>query len=187
MLDTPALPRMDKAAFLDWAEGREGRYELVEGRVEMMVGVSRAHGIIVSRLLALLLSQLDPERWTVIAEFGLDAGPKTLRYPDVVVDRAGGNLKDRYATAPALVVEVLSPSTASIDLGDKAAEYLNQPSVLGYLIFAQDDAKAWIWLREADRFPAGPHVVAGLDKIIHVKALDLAVPLAAVYAGVLPG
>lgn len=32
MLDTLALPRMDGAAFLDWTNGREGRYELVEGR-----------------------------------------------------------------------------------------------------------------------------------------------------------
>jgi hypothetical protein len=29
---------MDSTAFLAWAEGREGRYELVDGRVVMMTG-----------------------------------------------------------------------------------------------------------------------------------------------------
>src|SRR5712691_6375919 len=115
---------IDKSAFLAWVQGREERYELAEGRVVMMVGASRAHGLIVSNLVAILHGQLDPEQWTVIADFGLDAGPKTLRYPDVVVDRAGGSAGDTTATAPTLLAEVLSPSTADVDLGDKAAEYL---------------------------------------------------------------
>ena len=36
---------MDKARFLAWVEGREERYELAEGRVLMMTGGSRAHGV----------------------------------------------------------------------------------------------------------------------------------------------
>jgi Putative restriction endonuclease len=45
---------MDKAAFLAWADGREGHYELVGGRVVMMVGASRAHGIIIRNLILTL-------------------------------------------------------------------------------------------------------------------------------------
>jgi Putative restriction endonuclease len=80
---------LDKPAFLAWVQGREGRYELADGRVVMMVGASRAHGLIVSNLIIVLHGQLDPREWTVIADFGLDAGEQTLRYPDVVLDRAG--------------------------------------------------------------------------------------------------
>ena len=115
---------MDKAAFLDWVQGREGRFELANGLTIMMVGASRRHGLIVSNLMALLHGQLDPRKWSVIADFGLDAGPDTLRYPDILVDIANGNGGDFTASAPALVIEVLSPSTERIDLGDKAAEYL---------------------------------------------------------------
>ena len=110
---------MDKSAFLAWVQGREERYELVEGRVIMMVGASRAHGLIVRNLLVLLNRVLDPQRWMVIADFGLDAGPQTLRYPDIMVDGADGDGADYTATAPALLAEVLSPSTASFDLRDK--------------------------------------------------------------------
>ncbi|HEY1362903.1 MAG TPA: Uma2 family endonuclease [Xanthobacteraceae bacterium] len=175
---------IDKPAFLAWVQGREERYELAEGRVIMMVGASRAHGMIVSNLIALLRGQLDPRQWTVIAEFGLDTGPETLRYPDVVVDRAGGSGGDYVATAAALVAEVLSPSTAEKDMGDKAAEYLRLPSLLAYLVFAQDQRKVHIWTREAAQFEPAPGVISGHDQIIRLPALGLVLPLAAVYAGI---
>jgi len=174
---------IDKSAFLAWVQGREERYELAEGRVVMMVGASRAHGLIVSNLLVVLRGQLDPLQWTVIADFGLDAGPETLRYPDIVVDRTGGAAGDYVATAPVLLAEVLSPTTAEIDLGDKAAEYLRLPSLLSYLVFAQSGHKAYVWTREADGFPPAPSVIVGRDKIIRIAALNLALPMSAVCAG----
>ena len=132
---------MDKPAFLEWVQRQEGRYELADGRVVMMVGASRAHGAIVRNLVLILCGQLDPREWEVIAEFGLDAGPKTLRYPDIVVDRAGGRAGDYTATAPVLLVEVLSPCSHGLDLKDKAAEYLRLPSLAAYIVFAQREAR----------------------------------------------
>jgi Uma2 family endonuclease len=177
---------LDKAGFLAWVQGREERYELAEGRVVMMVGASRAHGILVMNLAALLRAQLDLHEWTVLAEFGLDAGPRTLRYPDILVERAGGASNDYMTSAPVFIAEVLSPSTADIDLGDKAAEYLQLPSLSTYLVLAQDTAKAWIWTRSTNRFPPGPHVIIGLDKILKIDSLKVTLPLGAAYAGILP-
>ena len=148
------------------------------------VSSSRAHGLIVSNLLVVLRGQLDPLQWTVIADFGLDAGPETLRYPDIVVDRTGGAAGDYVATAPVLLAEVLSPTTAEIDLGDKAAEYLRLPSLLAYLVFAQTGFKAYVWAREGNGFPPAPTVIMGRDRIIRIAALNLALPLGAVYAGI---
>jgi Uma2 family endonuclease len=174
---------IDKPTFLAWVQGREERYELAEGRVIMMVGASRAHGLIVGNLFVMLREQLDPRQWTVIAEFGLDAGPKTLRYPDIVVDRTGGAAGDYVATAPVLLAEVLSPTTAELDLGDKAAEYLRLPNLLAYLVFAQSGHKAYVWVRGDDGFPPAPSVIVGRDKIIRIAELNLALPMGAVYAG----
>ena len=175
---------LDKASFLSWVQGRDERYELAGGRVFMMVGASRAHGQIVRNLLLILHGQLDPQQWTVIGDFGLDTGPESLRYPDVVIDRAGGGAADYVATAPVLVAEVLSPTTGDIDLGDKAAEYLRLPSLLAYLVFAQSDHKVYVWAREAGQFTPAPDVIVGGDKIIRIAALNLVLPLGAVYVGV---
>jgi hypothetical protein len=49
-------PRTVKPAFLAWLQGRDGRYELTEGRV-MMVGASRAQGILMMNLAAIMRVQ----------------------------------------------------------------------------------------------------------------------------------
>lgn len=176
--------QMEKAAFLAWLEDRDERCELINGRVVMMTRPSLAHAIIVGNLIVALRQKLDQQRWTVVAEFGLDAGPKTLRFPDIVVDRAGGRNTSLTASAPVLLVEVLSPSTARLDLGDKSAEFLRLPTLAAYLVLAQDERKAWTWIRTAERFSPGPAVIEGEDAVIRVPALELELSLAELYAGV---
>jgi Uma2 family endonuclease len=178
--------RMSKAAFIEWNAVERERCELVEGRVVMMPRPSRAHGLIVKNLTVLLDARLDPKQWDVIAEFGLETGPGTLRYPDIVVDRAGGLDKSYTAGAPVLLAEVLSPSTAEIDLGDKAAEYLRIPSLLAYVVLSQDEPKAWVYLR-ADSYLQAPELVLGIDAAILVKELNLDLPMAGIYAGTTVG
>ena len=171
--------RMDKSAFLAWVRGREERYELADGRVVMMVGASRTHGIIVLNIAALLREQLDPT--TVIADFGLEAGPSTLRYPDIMVDRAGG---DYTTSAPVLLIEVLSPSSEALDLGDKPAEYLRLPGLAASIVVAQHEAKAWVWLRGEAGFSAGPEVVTGLEQTIRIPSLGVELPFSKIYQGI---
>ncbi len=174
--------RMDKAAFLARMQATEERCELTGGRVVMMPGASRVHGRIVSNLVVALRSRFDPLQWEVIAEFGLDAGPETLRYPDVMVDRAGGGDRDYTATAPVLIAEVLSPSTAEIDLGDKAAEYQRIPTLFAYLVLSQDEPKAWVYFR-ADAHLQAPELISGTDAVIRVTGLSLDLPMGEIYAG----
>jgi Uma2 family endonuclease len=175
--------RMGKSEFLAWAQAQEGRFELVDRRVVMMTGGSRGHGIIVRRLANALEKRLDSSRWAVwTSDFGVDVGPDTIRYPDVVVDVADGRSQDLTATAPLLVAEVLSPSSVTHDLRDKAAEYLQLPSLSAYLVLAQDEAKAWVWARGAARFPSSPNVITGLDATIEVAALGINLPLSEIYA-----
>ena len=176
--------RMSKAAFLEWGATEEERYELVGGRVIMMPRPSLAYAMIVMNLAFLLQTRLDRKQWVVITEFGLDTGPETLRYPDIVVDRVGGAGKSYTATAPVLLAEVLSPSSVETDLGDKAAEYLQTPSLLAYIVLSQDEPKAWIHARSGTEFPAGPVVVAGTDSNIQIAALQLEFPMADIYAGI---
>ena len=176
--------RMSKAAFIEWGATEEERYELVGGRVVMMARPSRAHGLIISNLVVALRSRLDSKQWVVIAEFGLDAGPDTLRYPDIVVDRAGGRPKDYTASAPVLLAEVLSPSSVEIDLGDKAAEYLRVPSLLAYVVLSQDEPKAWVFARSGAAFTPGPAVITGTEATIRIDSLQLGLLMADIYAGV---
>jgi Uma2 family endonuclease len=173
--------RMDKAAFLAWVQEREGRHELDDGRVVMMTGGTRGHGLIIRRLAAALERRLHAERWSLwTSDFGVDLGPKTVRYPDVVVDAKGGSLQDLTATAPVLIAEVISPSSATDDLGDKAAQYLRLTTLAAYLVLAQDEPKAWVWVRGNAGFPAGPEVVAE-GGLIQIHSRGIEMPLVEIY------
>lgn len=176
----PSAPT-DPDAFLRWNEGREGKRELVKGRVvEYVINVTRAHVRIVTRLLIELASKLDPKRFEA---YTVDIGLKTpdgVRYPDLVVDVAGGDGKDLAVTAPVLVCEVLSPSSIVRDTVEKQRDYTGIPSVQSYLVLSQDEPRAWLWSR-TDAGWAGPDMIEGLDGIIDVPALSVAIPLSSIY------
>lgn len=174
--------RMESTAFLAWAEGREGRYELVEGRVAMMTGGSYGHALAVRGLSNELDRRLSGDEWvTLTSDMAVSVGPRTVRYPDVIVCRRPARLTDLTASDPILIAEVLSPSSVTNDLGDKATEYLRLPSLQAYLVLSQDEPKAWTWVRVASGFGAGPHVVAGRDGIIQLPAFSIELSLAEVY------
>jgi Uma2 family endonuclease len=176
--------RMGKSEFLTWVQAREGRYELAGSRVVMMTGGSRGHAIVVRQLARALEKRLDATRWTVLtSDFGVDLGPSTVRYPDVVVDVASGRFKDLTATAPAIIAEVISPSSEKDDLGAKADEYVRLPSLSAYLVLAQDVPKTRVWLRGSRGFSRKPKVIAGFDAVIDIASLDINLPLAEIYAG----
>ena len=42
--------------------------------------------------------------------------------------------------------------------------------------------KAWIWVRGEGGFPPKPTIIVGLDKVIHIAPLQLALPLGAIHA-----
>jgi hypothetical protein len=86
----PRVP-MNKDTFLAWAQGREGRFELVERRVVMTVGGSKTHALIASQLMRALWARIDVTKWVVLgSDLAVDVGPESLRYPDAIVDSIGG-------------------------------------------------------------------------------------------------
>jgi Uma2 family endonuclease len=174
---------MDSSAFLAWAEGREGRYELADGRVIVITGGSFGHALVVRGLAKALDNRLAGTEWVVLtSDLAVSVGTKTVRYPDVVVEpRLGKKLRDLNATAPILIAEVLSPSSVTNDLGDKATEYLNLNSISAYLVLSQDEPKAWVWVRNQSIFPVGPEVIAGNDGVIALPPLAIELPLSDIY------
>jgi len=131
-----------------------------------------------------LRARLDRKQWIVLTDFGVDIRPGTIRYGDIVVDRHGAKGDALTAKAPVLVAEVLSPSTMKADLGDKAADYLQLPSLATYLVFAQDEVKAWTYNRGGEKQFPGPHVFAGEDASISIPALSIDLPLIDIYRGI---
>ena len=151
----------------------------------MMIRVSRAHWRVTGNLLGELLQKLDRTRFEAgPAEFGVRTGIG-IRYPDVVVDRAGSGLEDLACEAPIFIAEVLSPSTAGLDFTTKLQEYTAIASVQTYLICSQDEPRAWVWARQSDgSWPKLPTELAGREGIISLGGLNVELSMAAIFRGI---
>jgi Uma2 family endonuclease len=179
-------PPTEPAAFVRWAEGREGRFELSDGQITMMVGATIRHELVVSNLVVLLRAQLTLPRFAVIPGGLAVAVAGGIRYPDVTVHEGAFDPADLVARRPVLVAEVLSPSSLTTDMLHKPTEYGAVASIGAYLLLAQEEPRAWFWRRGAEGFPHTPEEFFGPDAGIALPPLGLELRLADIHAG-LPG
>ena len=188
-MNTHARLTMDKETFFLWGETQEGRFELKDGRIVMMVGANRLHARISSAFVVALSKRLDPKSWVVTTtEFAVEIDGD-IRYPDVLVEPEGGDGAARATTTPSLVIEVLSPSSIATDLHVKAAEYMSLASLESYVVASQDEPRLWVWNRSTEpgrSWPKAPEAVHGRDKAVPLPFLGIELPMAEIYAA-LPG
>lgn len=147
-MSNPAATLMDVDAFLAWAEGRAGRWELRDGRPVMMAPERAAHALTkfsVQKTLdaavqrAGLPCRVFPDGMTV------RVSAKTAFEPDALIVCPGpADLNTMEIPDPVVVVEVLSPSAAADDHGPKLDGYFSLPSVAHYLIL-DPDRRVMIW------------------------------------------
>ncbi|MCB9891955.1 MAG: Uma2 family endonuclease [Planctomycetes bacterium] len=104
------------------------RYEILDGELFVSPAPMTRHQRWILRLSARLLEVLESNGVGIVlvAPTDVEMGPHDIVQPDLAVVRAERRsiLHDtRIIGAPDLVVEVLSKSTARIDLGKKSARY----------------------------------------------------------------
>ncbi|BDP40381.1 hypothetical protein DAETH_03500 [Deinococcus aetherius] len=109
-------------------------------------------------------------------------GNSTFFYPDVmlVCDRLSGS--EDAETAPCLLVEVLSSSTAAHDRVGKYTAHTALPSLQTCLIVEQDERRVYAYTREGGKWELQELVGQGS---IPLPCLGRALTLNEIYAGVL--
>jgi Uma2 family endonuclease len=130
--------KMTSAEFLPWAEAQAGRYELVDVVPVKMQSERLRHLIVKGNIYvefrnavmkAGLACHVLPDGATVVIS------DDVAYEPDVVVQCSPlGDLNGLCATAPSVVVEVLSPSSHESDVAVKLPDYMTVPSILHVLI-----------------------------------------------------
>jgi Uma2 family endonuclease len=178
----PAEKRMSLAEFLEWDDGTQTRYELVDGRPLAMVPPIEAHGTIVANLARHIGNHLKPP-CRVVVEAGVVPADRADSWyqPDLVVTCAPAERGARAIPEPRLIVEVLSPSTAAHDRGIKLADYRRLASVEQILMVASEDRHVEVWRRTEDGWKVQDLIG---DATIPLVLDQEPLPLAAVYEGV---
>lgn len=183
MADTHRRPRWTLPEFLAWEERQETRNEFVDGRTRAMVGGTRQHNSIAANVLSHLLGELRGSKCT---PYGSDMKTITpagnVRYGDVTVDCGPMKGDDIAATAPTLIVEVLSKSTAWVDQSHKLDDYQSIPSMRHILHLSQERIEGEIWSRDGDVWLRKP--LSGADTEIDLSAIGVKLKLADAYEGV---
>ena len=135
-------PEMDRIysreEYRRWCEAQPtGRYERVDGRIVAMAAERGAHLRVKGGVYIAL------RRAIAVAGVGCEALPDGARVetgdsdyePDAMVNCGEPMADDAIAAPnPVVVVEVLSPGTASVDTGGKLAGYFRVSSIAHYLI-----------------------------------------------------
>lgn len=128
--------------YLESEKESEIKHEYLGGTVHAMSGASKQHNRIAGSIYRLLASKIgagpcEPfigdvkvHLKTAISEF--------FYYPDVVVGCDPEDNNEYYLENPAIIFEVLSPSTENIDRREKLLAYQSIESLEHYVIVSQE-------------------------------------------------
>lgn len=130
--------RLSREEFRHWAEGQKGRYERLAGEPVAMQRECVGHARVKIRVWAALDQAIRAAKLPCEAfpdGITIEIDDDTDYEPDAVVNCGPPLHGDAIAaTNPVAIVEVLSPSTQSIDLAAKLADYFRVGSIQHYLI-----------------------------------------------------
>ena len=169
--------------FLAFEGEADRRYQLVRGVITAMAPAQIVHGRLVARLARRIGNQLTPP-CEPITEAGVKPGHRDDSYwqADLVVvctPLAQGQI---YLTDPVLVVEVLSPSTESIDRSLKLRDYFAMSSVLDVLLVSTKAVRVEHWQRDGDLWQ-----IFGPGDTLKIEGLGISIALDDLYADVTMG
>lgn len=144
----------DYGDYLAHEEACNTKNEFLGGQIYAMAGASPQHNRLCLAMGALLLPQLASGRCRAHSS---DQRVRVLAtglatYPDVTVvcgplELDPDDPRHHTATNPTLLVEVLSPSTAAYDRGEKFEHYRQIESLRQYVLVSQDEREVEVRTR----------------------------------------
>jgi Uma2 family endonuclease len=181
----PAIRGMTVDEFLRWEDGTDTRYELVGGVVVAMAPPAPAHGFLAARLCIAIGSALrsrPPCMVQIEAGVARPGRDDTYYVADLAVTCNPPPPDEPVIGEPLLIVEVLSPTTASHDRQRKVADYRQIASVQEILLIDSQTVFAEVLRRNGDQWIT--EIVQGLAATLFLSSVPLRIPMAELYEGV---
>ena len=141
MASLPAQTLFTPEAYITQERKALHKSEYLNGQIFAMSGASRAHSLITGDIFNSLYNQLMASDCEVhSSNMRVQPSPIVYFYPDVVVvcgePRFADDAFDTLLN-PIVIVEVLSPSTAAYDRGEKFSHYRQLTSLQDYILVSQ--------------------------------------------------
>lgn len=164
--------------------------EYVNGHIYAMSGASREHNLIAGNLFAEIRAQLRGRPCEVyVSDMRVQVRSTGMyTYPDVVALCDEPGFDDAQLDTllnPAMIVEVLSPSTEGYDRGEKFAHYLRLGSLQDYVLVAQDKVRVEHFARQdasADQWVFTE--IRSLEGTLHLASIGCDIAVREIYSRV---
>ncbi|MEA5617071.1 Uma2 family endonuclease [Cronbergia sp. UHCC 0137] len=176
------FPKLTPEEYFVWEEKQLLRHEYLNGKLYAMSGGTQNHGRIASNIIFIVKGHLRGGGCQV---GNSDCRVNILETKDYVYPDVSVTCDERDRTAiqaiqyPCLIVEVLSPSTASYDRGDKFRLYRRNPSLQDYLLVDAEKIAIDLYRKnergnwEIFNYQPGDN--------IKLQSIDLSFPIESVY------
>ncbi len=176
---------MSVEEYLAFDRASEVKHEYYGGEVFAMTGASYVHNVIVGNTYTSLRAQLQGGPCRVnLSDLRVQVAATGLfTYPDLTVvcgpPQFSHGQRDVLIN-PALIVEVLSPSTEGYDRGKKFAHYRAIESLRAYVLITQDDYHIEHFAQQANGLWLLSDAT-GADGKLQLPTLDCFLTLADIY------
>ena len=176
--------------YLELEQISDIRHEYFAGEVFAMAGSSKEHNIISGNVYSRLRSQLRGSSCNVFmsdmkVRINLANQNQTIfYYPDVIVS-CDSEDQDRYfLNYPCLIIEVLSPSTETIDKREKLLNYRSLLSLKEYVLISQDEVKVEVY-RQNEKGNWTIQILMNRDDKLHLDSVGLILEMTEIYEDVI--
>ena len=175
--------------YLTWERKQPFKNEYHNGQIIAMSGASRAHNRITVDITIQLGNQLMNSECEVFAsEMRVRTSPEiSYFYPDVIVVCGEPRFEDdTFDTLlnPIVLIEVLSPSTAAFDRGEKFEYYKQLASLQEYILISQNSVRIEHYCRQETQWIH--NTFQRPEDVLLLPSIECEVPLRAIYRRVMP-
>lgn len=178
--------RMTIEEFPAWEDRQQERWEFDGSQPVALVRGTRARPIVNGDSITALNPRLRGGPCRAIIE-GVKIKPAgRVRYPDLFVECGPSDNQGTIADNPVVVFEGQSPSTSSVGMIEKNAEYRAAPSNQCYVMLAQDRIAATVFERRGEEWVGT--LFTDAQAVLHMPEIGLSLPLLECSEGVIePG
>ena len=177
--------RTSVAEYFALEERSSVRHEYVDGEIYVMAGASRRHNLLTTNLLRHAANAALQHKNCQVFGGSMKVQVRarnSFYYPDVSASCDPDDREEYYLTSPCFIIEVLSPSTASIDRREKRLSYATLNSLHEYVIVEQDRMRVTVY-----RGQDGPwmsQIMNEPEDAIELSCLGLRLTLREIYEGI---
>lgn len=187
-MQSSAINQVSPQEYLRLERGAKEKHEYFEGRVVAMAGASLAHNRIVANLIREIGSFLQNKSCEILPSDIRISVPsfESYMYPDATIVCGKPDMEDEQFDTlrnPAVIFEILSPSTEDYDRGKKFFFYRQIPTFQEYVLINTDKSFVEVSRRQPDNSWMFEEISDGKSNL-HIATIDYQLTLEELYKNV---